>query len=193
LDIPILNKDLIQCADAVIKLRAEYFYKDKQYNNISFTLTNGMRVPFSKYANGYRIKIIGNNTEWVLTSEIGHSRNIFEKYLEAVYIYAGTISLSKELIPVKINDIEIGDVFIQKGSPGHVVMVIDLAENKQTGRKVMLLAQSYMPSQEIHILKSYEKISPWYTIDNSELRTPEWIFIKDSLKRFKKYGAGVSQ
>lgn len=185
LDVPILNKDLIQCADAVIKLRAEYFYQKKQYNNISFTITNGMRIPFLKYAKGYRMGIKGNKAEWVLTSNPDHSRNTFDKYLEFIYIYAGTLSLSKEMVPVKIKDIEIGDVFIQGGTPGHAVLVIDLAENILSGRKIMLLAQSYMPSQEIHILKNYENISPWYIIEDNELRTPEWHFKKNSLKRFK--------
>ena len=32
IDLPILSRDLIQCADAVIKLRAEYFYNRKEYD-----------------------------------------------------------------------------------------------------------------------------------------------------------------
>ena len=49
IDMPILPQDLIQCADAVIKLRAEYLYSKKDYDKISFNLTNGMEVPFSKF------------------------------------------------------------------------------------------------------------------------------------------------
>jgi hypothetical protein len=49
----------------------------------------------------------------------------------------------------------------------------------------MLIAQSYMPSQEIHILKSFEEFSPWYKVEEKELHTPEWTFPKGSLRRFK--------
>ncbi len=31
-DLPIGNKDLHQCADAVMRLRADYFYQNKQYD-----------------------------------------------------------------------------------------------------------------------------------------------------------------
>ena len=48
----------------------------------------------------------------------------------------------------------------------------------------MLLGQSYMPSQEFHILKSYESISPWYYIEDDILETPEWTFNKGSLVEF---------
>ena len=77
-----------------------------------------------------------------------------------------------------------GDFFIYGGSPGHVVLVLDIAINKITGKRIMLLGQSYMPSQEFHILKSYEKISPWYYIEDDILETPEWTFDKGSLMGF---------
>ena len=44
---------------------------------------------------------------------------------------------------------QIGDVLIQGGSPGHAVIVVDMAENPATGEKLYLLAQSYMPAQDI--------------------------------------------
>ena len=81
----------------------------------------------------------------------------------------------------------IGDVFIQGGFPGHAVMVVDMAVNGRTGEKLFLLIQSYMPAQEIHVLKnpSDSADGPWYELDFGEtLRTPEWTFSKDDLKRF---------
>lgn len=185
LDIPILSQDLIQCADAVIKLRAEYLYKRKDYNKISFNLTNGMQVPFSKFANGERVKVSGNKTTWVKGSyKRGYGREVFDDYLKFIYIYAGTLSLSNQLEKADIKEMEVGDVFIQGGSPGHAVIVVDMAMNKETGEKIMMLVQSYMPSQELHILKSLSSISPWYNVKDSQLITPEWIFKKGSLKKW---------
>ena len=87
-----------------------------------------------------------------------------------------------------MDDIQIGDVFIQKGNPyGHAIIVIDMAKNKKKGNKIFMLAQSYMPAQEIHILKNLNNsdLSPWYDTDFvDELLTPEWTFRKEDLKRF---------
>ena len=104
-----------------------------------------------------------------------------------VFAYAGTLSLAKELNTVSVGEMKIGDVFIQGGSPGHAVIVVDMAENITTGKKVFMLAQSYMPAQDIHVLKNPDnrKISPWYGVDfGEELNTPEWKFFKKDLKRF---------
>ena len=86
-----------------------------------------------------------------------------------------------------INDLQIGDVFLQGGFPGHGVIVIDLAVNPFSGEKLFMIAQSYMPAQEIHILKNLENdsISPWYKIKSTDmLYTPEWTFKWKDLKRF---------
>lgn len=185
LDIAILPQDLIQCADAVIKLRAEYLYKQKQHNKISFELTNGMEVPFSKFANGERVKVSGNKTSWVKGNyKTGNDRDVFDEYLKFIYIYAGTLSLSKQMPKADIKAIKIGDVFLQGGSPGHAVLVVDMAVHQESGEKIMMLAQSYMPSQELHILKNYSFVSPWYKVKDATLITPEWIFKKGSLKKW---------
>lgn len=185
IDLDIGNKDLLQCADALIRLRAEYFYENKEFGKIGFHLTNGFYVPFKKWSEGYRIKVKGNKTEWYYSGIKSDGRKNFNEYLEYIYSYAGTISLSKEMKKIKIEEIKIGDVFIHGGKPGHCVIVVDMAVNKRTGEKIFLLAQSYMPAQEIHILKSYDDISPWYKIKKEKyLFTPEWVFEFDSLKRF---------
>jgi hypothetical protein len=79
-------------------------------------------------------------------------------------MYAGTLSLSKSMHTKSIEDMAIGDVFIKGGSPGHAVLIVDLAENEK-GEKVFLLAQSYMPAQETQILKNNNDpdLSPWYS------------------------------
>lgn len=183
-DFPLLKTDLIQCADAVIKLRAEYLYQNKKYSEIKFHITNGMLVSFDRYINGERVIVSGNNVTWKDGYKKGSSRDIFDEYLKFIYSYAGTYSLSKEAKSKSIENIVPGDFFIYGGSPGHVVLVLDVAVNKKTGNKIMLLGQSYMPSQEFHILKSYEKINPWYSVEDDILETPEWTFFKGSLMEF---------
>lgn len=186
-DLPIGKKDLHQCADAVIRLRAEYLWRQKQFDKIHFNLTNGFRVDYERWRKGGRVKVVGNQTSWEQKATASDSYATFWQYLEFVFTYAGTLSLSKELKPVAVSEIQIGDVFIQGGSPGHAVIVVDLATDSKD-KKVFLLAQSYMPAQEIQVLKNpnNEKLSPWYSADFREmLATPEWNFQKNDLKRFR--------
>ena len=183
------NKDLQQCADAVIRLRAEYFYSQREFDKISFNLTNGFKVDYSEWMQGNRVMINGNKTSWKKITKPSNTYKDFKEYLDLVFTYAGTLSLSKEMVSVnKLEDIQPGDVFIFGGSPGHAVIVIDVAQSK-TGEKVFLLAQSYMPAQEIHILKNFndKELSPWYSISQikDKLKTPEWEFSNNELKRFK--------
>jgi len=182
------SRDLQQCADAVMRLKAEYHFQLNQYDKIHFNFTNGDRVDFVSYAHGYRPSIIGNKVSWNKTAKEDFSYSTFRKYLNLIYSYAGSYSLSREMIPVpSVNSLEIGQVFIQGGFPGHAVIVVDLAINEQ-GEKVFMLAQSYMPAQDIHVLKNprNRELSPWYSLENGdELLTPEWKFQSEDLKKFR--------
>jgi len=186
-DLKIGHKNLHQCADAVMRLRAEYFYRQKQFQQIHFNFTNGFRVDYAKWIQGYRVVVAGNRTRWALRRSPANSDRDFWEYLEVVFSYAGTLSLARELVPVEIADLQIGDVFIQGGSPGHAIIVVDLAVHPVRREKVFLLAQSYMPAQEIHILCNPEdpEQSPWYSANfGAVLKTPEWTFRRTDLKRF---------
>lgn len=182
------NKDLQQCADAVMRLRAEYLYQTKQFNALHFNFTNGFKAEYSKWRSGYRIAVKGNNVNWVKTTKESTSYQSFREYLNMVFTYAGTASLTKELKQITLSQMQIGDVFIKGGSPGHAVIVVDMAVNPKTNKKLFMIAQSYMPAQDIHILINTNKpaISPWYDLEEtaSEIETPEWIFDNNQLKRF---------
>ena len=183
-DMEITNRDLQQCADAVMRLRGEYFYSIKAYDQISFTLTNGFKMDYSEWMKGNRVAVNGNKTSWRMTVEPSNTHKDFRNYMDFVFTYAGTLSLSNSLHAKKIQDISIGDVFIFGGSPGHAVIVVDVAENK-LGEKVFMIAQSYMPAQETQILKNFndEKHTPWYSANIvGSLNTPEWTFDVGQLK-----------
>jgi hypothetical protein len=103
--------------------------------------------------------------------------------MDVVFNYAGTLSLSKELKSKRANEVQPGDVWIYGGSPGHAVLVVDVAQNDK-GEKVFMIAQSYMPAQEMHILKNLEEpnLSPWFRVPTTQLQTPEWTFESNELK-----------
>ena len=103
-------------------------------------------------------------------------------------MYAGTASLSKELVDVTVTDLRIGDVFIIGGHPGHAMLIVDMAEDK-LGNKAILVAQSYMPAQDIHIVTNLNngKTSPWYIINQNtkSVSFPEYYFNISQIKRFQ--------
>ena len=187
-DMEIGTSDLQQCADAVMRLRAEYLWHEKKYEEIRFNFTNGMRVDYSKWAQGYRIKVNGNNTSWNKATGEDYSYQTFRKYMNQIFMYAGTASLSKELKSISLSDLQVGDVFIIGGHPGHAMIVVDMAEDYM-GNKAILVAQSYMPAQDIHIvtnLKDKAK-SPWYIINRTtkEFNFPEYHFNSSQIMRFQ--------
>lgn len=188
LDVDVGNTDIQQCADAVMRMRAEYLYSIKEYENLHFNFTSGDNIGFKKWSEGYRTVIKGNSVKWTKSTAKDDSYKTFKSYINTIFNYAGTSSLSKELKKVdRIKDVQIGDVFIFGGFPGHAVLVVDVCENSETGEKLFMIQQSYMPAQEIHILKNFNNatISPWYTtIFEGDLETPEWTFSKEQLMRF---------
>lgn len=160
LDIPVPNENLQQCADAVMRLRSEFLFEEKKYDQIRFFDNDGKLYRFTA----------------------PHTREHFEKFLRRVFGMCGTASLCKQLKTKNLQQIEPGDVFIRGGFPGHAVIVMDVAVNA-AGNKIYLLAQSYMPAQNIHILKNPRSPSPWYSLNDEILiHTPEYTFSKSELK-----------
>lgn len=160
LDISVGHQDLQQCADAVMRLRGEYLYHKKDYAAISFKFESGFRCDYLHYANGYRY----HNDKWALTAKKDYSYPTFMRYMNLVFMYAGTLSLEKELHPItNAAELKTGDVFIHGGSPGHCFIVMDVVENT-SHQKQFLLAQSFMPAQNIQLLQSSG--SPWFSLDH---------------------------
>lgn len=187
LEVDVGPRDLQQCADAVIRLRAEYLYSGACSDAIQFNFTSGDTARWTDWREGMRPRIVGNQVTWnrTATPDVGYEN--FRSYLDSVFSYAGSASLERELLAVTDPQWpESGDVFIQGGYPGHAVIILDVAAD-QVGRRVFLLAQSFMPAQDIHILKSFDDCSPWYYArSEGTLHTPEWEFFHQDLKRFPR-------
>ena len=137
LDVP--PRDLQQCADAVMRLWAEYRY------------TLGARIAFHPDPGKSRALAFDART---------HDRRAFAHWLIKVFADAGSASLEAELRAAS-GEVQPGDVLIQGGYPGHAVLVLDVAAGKD-GRRWLLLGQSYMPAQDFHVLVNpATPSSPW--------------------------------
>ena len=177
-----------QCADAVIRLRAEYLFKTKKFGEIKFHFTSGDLMKWNEYKNGTRAFVNGNSVSFRKTENLDDSYQNFRNYLDLIFTYSGTISLNKETFPVTDNkNLKSGDVLITAGSPGHVVFIAGVSKNAE-GKKLYLLAEGFTPAQSIHVLKNPfdPKISPWYELDvNSEqTKTARYLFKPTNFRRF---------
>ncbi len=187
IDYDVGKRDLQQCADAVIRLYAEWQWASGQKNAISFQIGNRKDVPWRRWAQGERLSV--QDWSWSRRAKANHSYSAFRKYLDFIYTYAYTRTLALELKPVPFEQMEPGDVFIVGGSPGHAVTVLDVVHTPETGERRFIAAQSYMPAQSIHVISNlYHLDDPWYRLDAaaSQVKFPEWTFQTSQLKRFKK-------
>jgi len=188
LKIDVGDKDLQQCADAWMRLYAEYLWSQKRFGEIGFEFTSGQYFSWNDFKKGIRTKEYKNRVTFYNTGYTDDSYLNFRKYLTIIFRYAGTISLDRESVPVLENsEIQTGDFIIKPGSPGHSVIVVGVAKNAG-GKRLYLLAESYMPAQDIHILKNISKpaISPWYELDVAapKTSTAKYMFKPTSIKRF---------
>ena len=187
-DIDVGTRDLQQCADAVMRLRAEWLFAADRGREIAFNDTGSTKpIAFARWAAGERPRLSGRSLSWSHGAAPDGSYASFRRYMDVVFAWAGTYSLERELKPAALADMAAGDVFIKGGFPGHAVLVADVVENRTTDEKRFLLLQSYMPAQDIHVLKNPADAdgSPWYPLAfGDRLVTPEWTFPRESLRRW---------
>jgi len=203
LDLDVGGKDLQQCADSIIRLRAEYLRSLGCDDGIAFDFTSGDSASWSRWRSGERPAVTPEGrVTWQALDRPDATYENFRHYLDVVFSYAGSVSLSREMDPVADPSRVIpGDVFIEGGFPGHAVIVMDVAMN-EAGDRVFLLAQGFTPAQDMHILRNNgEDISPWYRAKSEgKLLTPEWHSHFETMHRFPPVSceerfqmAGVSQ
>lgn len=169
LDISVGREDLQQCADAVMRLRAEWLYERGAYSDITYYTERGLRLNFAERSSD-------------------RGRAAFDKYLREVFTYCSTRTLARQLIPAGWSGIEPGDVLIRSGAPGHAMIVVDVAEDSRR-RRIFLLAQSYMPAQDIHVVRNLtDDLTPWYRADSISglVETPEYTFKTNELRKWVK-------
>lgn len=187
-DLPIEDKNLQQCADSVMRIYAEYYWHTGRQSEIAFHFTDGFLCEYSKWIDGFR-PIVGQTTRWEKKADFDDSYEGLVKYLHTVFAYAGTASMEAyETETIPLCELGVGDVILKGGSPGHVVMAVDICENKD-GKKAFLFAQGYMPAQEFHIIKNPAHMNDsWYYEEEMDfpLKTAEYTFDDENMiKRIK--------
>jgi Domain of unknown function (4846) len=187
IDIDAGTSDLQQCADAVMRLRAEFLYSRGLLGAIGFDLVNSERYPFSAYSRGATPRQDGAEIALASEKPRGAGHGDLRRYLDLLFGFASTRSLARELQPVpRLREAEIGDVFIRPGQPGHAMIIADMALNA-SGQRLVLLVQGSMPARGIYVLNNtrHPELGAWFEIaDGQPLVTPGYEFRPDELRRF---------
>ena len=182
--------DAQQCADTAIRLYAEWRWARGLGPSTSFHFTSGDRTRFSDWVAGERIIAAGRGIERHRGAARGASHGSYRRWLDLVFRYAGTQSLRLDTKAVATDaPLFAGDVFVDPGSPGHAVVLLDVAESGD-GRRVALIGQGYMPAEELHVLGAGAPATVdglWFVLPGPDgaLVTPSWRpFSRASARRF---------
>ena len=176
--------DLQQCADALMRIRAEYLFDQQRYADIGFHFTSGQYYSWNDYCKGKKPVASGNGVRFIQAAARSRTHESLRNYLDIVYTYASTISLAKELKPA--NDFEVGTVVIYPGSPGHCFMIID-EKTDAAGKKLFKLAEGYTPAQSIYVLRNLDESekTPWHRLTKGVIETASYRFEKYEMGKFE--------
>ena len=180
--------DLQQCADAVIRLHAEWRW-GRGHRDQAYRSASGATLAFGRYAAGERVRVEGNRISLVPSARPAEATHaLFRSWLDEVFGWTNTGALARDGERVGIEDLRPGDFFVLTGVPyGHTVLVLDMARDA-SGRRALLLGQSFVPAQSVQVLRPGRPGpgSAWFSLDEEArvLRTPFWEpFPFDSLRR----------
>ena len=163
--------DRQQCADSIIRLRAEW--ELQQGHSPSFHATSGDPMPWKRFQAGEKPYEKNGRIAWTT----GSSKR-WNDYLARVFIWAGTASLS--VYDTKaVQHPQPGDILVQGGFPGHAVILLDVVERGSD--RLMLIGEGYMPAQNFHV--EHGPVGGWWRWEDG-VRLHHYNLNKDTLRRF---------
>lgn len=165
-------RDLQQCADAIMRLHAEWLWQQGRADEASYP-SGGGPIPWKRYVAGGYPALSGNTFVWKSRGPRKSDHATYRKYLDAVFSWANTVALEQKTRVVEREQLRPGDFFVLAGNPGHSVLVLDIAENAK-GERRALLGQSFMPAQSFQVLRP-NKTAVWFSLSDEEgVKTPFW-------------------
>lgn len=171
IELPLVQGDLQQCADSLIRLRAEWLVGNG--HEVAFHATSGDAIPWARFEAGERPYDAGNKLLW----KPGRPGS-WDQYLAAVFTWAGTRSLL--LDTVAASEPLPGDIVVVPGSPGHAVILLDVA--RRGDETLVLIGEGYMPAQDFHV--ELGPIDGWW-VWRDGVTLNHWDMPASGLRRWK--------
>lgn len=171
-ELSLIGGHLQECADSLIRLRAEW--RKERNEPVMFHATSGDPMPWERWQKGERPYEHGRGLAWKPGTKGG-----WEAYLSRVYNWAGTISLKAYDTEPATDAPRPGDLLVDPGSPGHTVVLLDVA--KRGSETFVLVGEGFMPAQDFHV-----EIGPhqgWWAWEPGVM-LPHWPLPGETHRRF---------
>ena len=180
LNLSLDERNLQQKASSVMRLYAEYYWTNRDYDNMKYHLNSGFEMDYATWIQGQRVKADKNSASWYEAEPAGDDYPTLLAYLETYFCYSGMSAMLSDSIQVTENKVCVGDYFIDDNME-NAAMVIDVAEDAN-GNQCFLLATGGVPGQDIEILKNPAHEDPWYYSEEiaGTFETPEFTLNGDS-------------
>lgn len=168
IELPLVAGDLQQCADSILRLRAEW--ERKQGREPAYHYTSGFVSRWADWKAGRRPVVSGSKVTLGGGGKSGDTEANWTGWLTNLFMYAGTRSLGKDTVAppgTPMADAEPGDLLVTPGSPGHAVLLLDVARG--AGRTWVLVGQGFMPAQDFHVVSGPNE--GWFEVAGGTLPT----------------------
>jgi hypothetical protein len=162
-DMDIKGRRHEQCMDILVRLYAEYLWKENQIENLNLPLPGGHWLKWEDWSNGFRPVFKGIDVDMQKSSPSDTTHQAYQSYLNTIYSEAHTQQFYHAYQPLDKMAMQIGDIIIRRGTKGHAVMVVDLAKNER-GELIALIGNGDTPACQFFLL-NHKKNSPWIPLD----------------------------
>ncbi|MDR0728626.1 MAG: DUF4846 domain-containing protein [Prevotellaceae bacterium] len=175
-----------QCTvQSLMRIWAEYLFERQQFSAIQFHIRNGKTIPYQQWAQGMNITV-DNRAYWTKTPYNPQQYRTFRRYLDFIFQYSDFQTVRHDIDSVVVGDLSPGDLLLHDG---FAMMVLDMAVNRDTGEKIVLLVSGGAPAQSIRVLQNTiqgEPPSAWFKIgEQGAINTGVVEFSATDFYRFK--------
>ena len=171
--------------DIVVRLYAEYTWEKNKSHKLRLPLPGGYWLAWENWRQGYRPIFMGIDVQQLRVSNPDSTYNAFNKYLNTIFNASHTQQFYHAYQPIDRRNVKIGDFIVKKGTKGHTVMIVDMAQNNN-GDLIALIGNGDTPACQFFLLNSVNG-NPWIRlkfdqeiIDLPLRRKMSW----DGLRRF---------
>ena len=152
LDLPLDKGNLQQRSSTIMRLYGEYFWMNRDYDNLGFSLLSNFNMDYNKWIAGNRLAAGNGTFGWYEDGDNGDTYDNFLEYMQYYFKYTGMDSLLAASKETKAENISVGDFFTDEKKE-NAAMVVDVAEDSE-GDRCFLLASGGSPAQDMDLKES---------------------------------------
>lgn len=168
-----------------MRIWAEYLFEQQRFSAIRFHIRNGKAIPYQQWTQGMNI-LVDNRAYWTKTPYNPLQYRTFRRYLDFIFQYSDFQTVLRDVESVAASDLAPGDLLLRDD---RAMMVLDMAVNRESGERMVLLACGGTPAQSIRVLQNAaQKDMPgaWFKIgEQGAINTGAVEFLPADFYRFR--------